>query len=189
MGRVKQDSTRPVPSKQWSASELCDGHEKLMAVKKESLTPEELKKQIAETCHHNTLGNFIFHIMPTYSHMYSHGCAKGSPRSHTRVPHICLRNMRLNWSRWRKACWTRLPACLVHTILWSGGCNPFASKWTWSNIICHIVLFLLWWCASQGGRDPTGAFANLPNVFCLQSNVATLGAAYGCVVSLSGPNI
>lgn len=89
MGRVKQDSTRPVPSKQWSASELCDGHEKLMAVKKESLTPEELKKQIAETCHHNTLGNFIFHIMPTYSHMYSHGCAKGSPRSHTRVPHIC----------------------------------------------------------------------------------------------------
>lgn len=88
MGRGKSDSKRPVPSKQWSASELTDGHEKLLAIKQESLSPEEIKKQIAETCHHNTLDDFLFRIMLTYSHMYGHERARGSPTSHTRVPHI-----------------------------------------------------------------------------------------------------
>ena len=44
----KSEKVKPVPSKQWSASELTDGHTKLLAVKNESLSHDELQKQIQD---------------------------------------------------------------------------------------------------------------------------------------------
>ena len=46
----KADNKEKVPSRQWSCSELTDGQSKLLAVKRESLSPEELQKQIKESC-------------------------------------------------------------------------------------------------------------------------------------------
>lgn len=42
-------SKKAVPSRQWSCSEMKDGHHKLMAIKTEAPSPEDMQKQIAET--------------------------------------------------------------------------------------------------------------------------------------------
>ena len=46
----KVDKKEKVPSKTWSCSEITDGQLKLVAVKKESISPEELQRQIKESC-------------------------------------------------------------------------------------------------------------------------------------------
>jgi hypothetical protein len=62
MGRaVKQDTApkKTVPSRQWSCSELQDGHAKLLEIKSEKLSPDEMQKQIDEAYHNNMCRVFL----------------------------------------------------------------------------------------------------------------------------------
>lgn len=44
----RERESRPMPSRQWTCSELSSGHKELMAAKKEKETPEELQKKIQD---------------------------------------------------------------------------------------------------------------------------------------------
>lgn len=48
IGMGEDKRVRPVPSRQWSASELKDGHKKLLNVKAEGLPEEALLQQIKD---------------------------------------------------------------------------------------------------------------------------------------------
>ena len=48
MAELKEKPKRDVPSRQWSCSELKDGHKQLMNVKMEAVSKDQLAKEIKE---------------------------------------------------------------------------------------------------------------------------------------------
>jgi len=75
MGKaVKQDTApkKTVPSRQWSCSELQDGHAKLLEIKSEKLSPDEMQKQIDEAYHNNMCRVFFGDLLvqPKQFHLY-----------------------------------------------------------------------------------------------------------------------
>lgn len=58
---MSEKKIRPVPSKQWSCSELKDGEQNLLAIKQEPYTKTELEDEIKEPMGNSSLGlgNYI----------------------------------------------------------------------------------------------------------------------------------
>ena len=71
---VKEETAPPkkVPSKQWSCSELQQGHAKLLEIKTEKLSPDEMQKQIQEAYHKIMCRVFFgdLWVQPKQFHLY-----------------------------------------------------------------------------------------------------------------------
>lgn len=52
MGRDKNGKTRPMPSKQWSCSELEKGNKGMLKVKKEAEKEQDLLRKVQENKNH-----------------------------------------------------------------------------------------------------------------------------------------
>lgn len=91
MGRaVKQDTApkKTVPSRQWSCSELQDGHAKLLEIKSEKLSPDEMQKQIDEAYHNNMCRVFfgIFWCNPnSFTYINSKDAGKIEAHKHKHI--------------------------------------------------------------------------------------------------------
>ena len=77
-----------MPSKQWSCSELQEGHAKLLKCKNEKLSPDEMQQQIEEAYHNNILSCFleIFECNPNrFTYIKSIDASNIKTHKHNRI--------------------------------------------------------------------------------------------------------